>query len=442
MHSRCTNLYNFGASLVTSMAATIKTQAHKQLAVLDSLALFQRLPELDEEPMSQGSVQAAPARILPIDNLPHTSDHLNCPACKAFDAVLQVSRKNIAGLTFAEARNYWTLRRVQNTGVKAGTHERDDAYMEALSRFFGTMRLRDISPGHLRSYQMARAKNSMRVDSGEFKPWKRRAENSTINHELALLGRILHHCRLWKHLKEYYFPLPVPKESPRAIMSEEDEAEFFRDGACDPQAQLAYWVACLTNNTTASGSELRFLRHEHIFLRPAHEISEIFIPPEGVKKISRSRKIALNRTARWAVQQLYRRSLQLGCADPKDFLFPFWIHRGKYDPTRPASKTFLRKSWARLRLITGQPELRPHDLRHSCITRLLEEGADPETVRSIAGHLTQEMTEYYSHQRKRVKYAAVKKIEPKQPKPPMRERRRVQRMPRPVDMSPRTRVGD
>lgn len=267
-------------------------------------------------------------------------------------------------------------------------------------------------------------RNRVRVDDdADSRPWKHQAENSTINHELALLCRILSHCRLWKNLKEYYFPLPVPKWSPRSIMEEEEEAEFFARGVEDPQARLAYLVACLTNNTTAASSELRFMRLKHIFLRPGREISEIYIPPEGVKNESRRRKIALNRTAKWAIGQLYARALQLGCADPEDFLFPFWIHRGKYDPTRPTSKTFLRKSWARLRVVTGHPELCPDDLRHHCITRMLEEGEDPETVRAIAGHLQPEMTEYYSHLRKRVKYEAVRKIEPGAKKPPQRERR-------------------
>jgi integrase len=441
MHSRCSNPYNFSQHQGHAMTATIKTQAHKQLSLLDSLARFQRLPELDDD-KPEAAVPVVPARVLLINDLAHTPDHLNCPACKAFDAALQVSRKNIAGLTFNEARVYWAARRIQITGLKPETHNRDDAYMDALDRFFGRMHLRDITAGHLRAYQIAREKNSMRVDGGDVKPWKRRAVNSTINHELALLGRILQHCRLWKNLKEYYFPQPVEKWSPRSIMEEDEEAQFFARGANDPQARIAYLVACLTNNTTAAGSELRFLRFKHIFLRPGGEISEIYIPPEGCKNESRPRKIALNRTAKWALQQLYKRALQLGCSDPEHFLFPFWLKRGKYDPARPASKTFLRKSWARLRVITGHPELRPHDLRHHCITRMLEEGEDPETVRSIAGHLRPEMTEYYSHQRKRVKYAAVKKIEPRQNKPPMRERRRVQRMPRPVDMSPRTRVGD
>lgn len=396
--------------------------AHKQLAVLDTLALFQQLPELDDVFPEAPVPAVLPPRIFPIDELAHTSDHQNCPACKAFDAALQVQRKNIAGLTFAEARLYWTARRVQANSIKDGTHERDDAYMEALAHFFAPIRLREVTPGNLRSYQMARAKNRMRIDGVEVRPWKRIAVNSTVNHELALLGRILTHCRLWKNIKEYYFPLPVPKWSPREIMSEEEEEKFFLVGASDPQAQLAYWVACLSNNTTATGSELRFIRLKHIFLRPAGEISEIYIPPEGVKNESRPRKIALNRTARWALQQLYRRALQLGSADPEDFLFPFWIHRGKYDPARPASKTFLRKSWAHLLKVTGQPNLKPHDLRHHCITRLLEEGNDPETVRSIAGHLRPEMTEYYSHQRSRVKLKALQKIDPTRKKPPQREK--------------------
>jgi integrase len=402
------------------MASIIKTQAEKQLAVLETLAQFQRLPELDDV-LPEAAAPAAPAQILTIGDLTHTADHLHCPACKAFNAALQVTRKNIAGLAFSEARLYWAARRIQATGLKPDTHLRDEAYMEALGRFFSPIRLRDITPGHLRAYQLARPKNLMRVDGVETRPWKRTAGNSTVNHELALLSRMLEHSRLWKNLREFYFPLPVPTWSPREIMEEKEEAEFFAEGARDPQARLAYLVACLTNNTTAAGSELRFLRLKHLFLRPAQEISEIYVPPEGCKNESRPRKIALNRTAKWAVGELYARALQLGSTDPDDFLFPFRIHRGNYDPTRPASKTFLRKSWERLRKITGHPELCPHDLRHNCITRMLEGGEDPETVRAIAGHLRPEMTEYYSHQRKRVKYQAVKRIDASQKKPPLKQ---------------------
>ena len=399
------------------MMGRTKSLARNQLTVLNALELFRQLPDVDAT-VHEGPLSCVPAPVALIDDLPHTPNHLNCPACNAFNAALQVQRKNIASLTFGEARLYWSARRLQVNSLKGGTHERDDAYLDALEHFFVGLRLREITPGHLRAYQIARRKNCLRVDDADTRPWRRAAENSTINHELALLGRMLVHCRLWKNLKEYYFPLPVPRWSPRTIMEESEEAEFFARGALDQQARLAYLVACLTNNTTAAGSELRFLRLKHIFLRPAREISEIYIPPEGCKNESRPRKIALNRTARAAVHELLQRAIRLGCCAPDHFLFPFWIKRGLYDPARPASKTFLRKSWARLRLVTGRPDLRPHDLRHHCITRMLEEGEDPETVRSIAGHLRPEMTEYYSHQRKRVKYRAVARIDPSAKKPP------------------------
>ncbi|MGC9225624.1 MAG: hypothetical protein ACP5E2_17095, partial [Terracidiphilus sp.] len=44
-------------------------------------------------------------------------------------------------------------------------------------------------------------------------------------------------------------------------------------------------------------------------------------------------------------------------------------------------------------------------------TRLLEAGVEIETVRSIAGHVSARMTEYYSHVRAQTKYAALMRIE-------------------------------
>ena len=353
-----------------------------------------------------------PLDLIQVDNdLEHTDDHQNCPACKALNTVLRLDTKELARMPFSEARHHWTRFQVQATDIKASTHDRDESYMDALEKFFKHVRLCEITPGQLRAYQIARGKNMMRSNGQAKHPWRRTAGHSTINHELALLGRILDHCQLWAPLRKYYFPLGIPKWSPREIMTEEEEERFFNDGAIHPQAQLAYWMAAITNNTTASGLELRGLRLKHLFLNPANGISEIYVPPDSVKNDSRPRKIALNVTAKWAIKECLKRAVQLGSCQPDHYLFPFRIKRNQYDPTRPAGKTFLRKSWAKLIEVTGHPELRLHDLRHHCITRLLENGVDPETVRSISGHLTPEMMEYYSHHRARAKYRAVKRIE-------------------------------
>ncbi len=272
------------------------------------------------------------------------------------------------------------------------------------------MRLCDISPGHLRSYQTARKANLILVDGIERRPWHRPAGHSAINHDLSCLAQILKHCKLWAKLSPYYFPLPIQNWSPREILTEEDETKFFEEAGKHPEAALAYWVACITNNTTAAGIELRGLRLKHVFLRDK-EISEIYIPEDSVKNNSRPRKIALNKTARWAVEQCLKRAVSLGCYAPDHYLFPLRYKRNSFDPTRGASRSFLRKSWAKLRAATGFHDISPHDLRHQCITRLLENDVQPETVRSIAGHVTEQMMQYYSHIRRETKYAAVMAID-------------------------------
>ncbi len=365
----------------------------------------------------------------------HTPDHKDCPACKEAELELVQIDSDISRLPFAVAAERWMkLRRQSN--LKDTTHGDNAYYIRSLNKFFAKLRLCDITAGHLKSYQELRAANPVeRVDANghEQHKWKHAASNSIINHELCCLGLIMQgklrkgqepqHAKLWARLKPFYFPKATPKWSPAEVLSVEDEEDFFAVGALHPEAQLAYWVACITNNTTASGSELRYLRLRHIFLREGKEISEIYISAEGTKNDCRPRKIALNRTARWAIEQCYRRALKLGSCEPDHFLFPRRCnrdkspplstdgHRAKWDPSRPATKWFLRKSWDKLRAATGQAEITPHKFRHQCITRLLENNVAPETVRAIAGHVTQQMMEYYSHIRAQAKYDAVMAIE-------------------------------
>ena len=88
------------------------------------------------------------------------------------------------------------------------------------------------------------------------------------------------------------------------------------------------------------------------------------------------------------------------------------MKRNQYDPDRPATRWFLRCSWNHLREISGFHQLRPHDLRHHAITRLLESGVSGDLVNAISGHVSQRMREFYSHQRTRVRYEAAQAIEP------------------------------
>jgi len=55
-------------------------------------------------------------------------------------------------------------------------------------------------------------------------------------------------------------------------------------------------------------------------------------------------------------------------------------------------------------------QIRFHDLRHACITKLAESQASEQTIMAIAGHLSRRMLEHYSHIRMAGKRAALDAI--------------------------------
>jgi integrase len=58
----------------------------------------------------------------------------------------------------------------------------------------------------------------------------------------------------------------------------------------------------------------------------------------------------------------------------------------------------LRRSWGRIRVATGDPPARFHDLRHTCVSLLLEAGVPPHVVREIVGHSAIDVTmTIYAH---------------------------------------------
>ncbi|GAA2402664.1 hypothetical protein GCM10010404_70720 [Nonomuraea africana] len=58
----------------------------------------------------------------------------------------------------------------------------------------------------------------------------------------------------------------------------------------------------------------------------------------------------------------------------------------------------LRRSWGTVRKAAGLGEMRLHDLRHTCVSLLLDLGVPPHIVREIVGHSDIEVTmTIYAH---------------------------------------------
>ena len=77
------------------------------------------------------------------------------------------------------------------------------------------------------------------------------------------------------------------------------------------------------------------------------------------------------------------------------------------DVTQPIKSW--RTAWRRA-LTDAEVQIRFHDLRHCCITKLAESQASEQTIMAIAGHLSRAMVEHYSHIRMAAKRTALDNI--------------------------------
>ena len=136
------------------------------------------------------------------------------------------------------------------------------------------------------------------------------------------------------------------------------------------------------------GGELRFVR-------PKTEDSERTIPlPETCVEALRAHK----------ERQKTERSNAWPDWQDNDLVFPSRIGT----PLEPDN---LRRSWGRIRKAAKLGDVRFHDIRHTCVSLLLDLGVPPHIVRDIVGHSDIEVTmTIYAHAALDEKRKALRKL--------------------------------
>lgn len=277
--------------------------------------------------------------------------------------------------------------------------------LEHIKLFFGDMPLKELNAGSFRAYQEARGRG--------LPPFERPVGASAINHELNVLQQILRKAGLWLEIADFYAPVKESAWKPPKTFTHREEETIFEAAESDPNVELFEIVSKITRNTTASGCELRGLRLCNLDLNLIPP--RIHIPPDATKNDIRPRTIPLNEEAFEAVKKAVDRAHRLGSHRPEHYLFPFRINRKYYDPNRPASKSWLRKQTIKMREKTGIAHLRPHAFRHLAVTELLESGVPEQTVIAIAGWVSRNMINTYSHTRIEAKADALSVLDKKKP---------------------------
>jgi integrase len=328
------------------------------------------------------------------------------------------SGRDFARKPFIEAADQFLGDRKPHVADRTYQLERNLLY--PLRTFFGETPVRRISADDIASYQRTRRETGI---SGR-----------TLNMEIAVLGRIMKRAKVWSTVAE---DVSRDREGTRPIakvLTAEQKKLLFETAASKDEWLTVYCAAVLAVNTTCRSIELKHLRWRDI------DLFDRYMVIRRSKTEAGHRTIPLNTDAMASLARLKQRADALGSSDPEHFVFPA-CQRNQIDPTKP-QKTW-RTAWRSLIEETAKRSgdaasstaeknggdvqqarkratlafisesggrLRFHDLRHQAITELAEAGATDATMMAVAGHMSREMLEHYSHVRMAAKREALDKL--------------------------------
>ena len=297
----------------------------------------------------------------------------------------QIQVTALGTMLFPKAGSSWLQTR--KSYISAKSFHEYELNISTLAKFFGEMRLGEITADQISAYQQMRL--------GQCGPF-------SINHECGVLQQMLKRAGQWFSIEPHYQPLPVPKEQRGRVLSEDERKRLLLVAQSNPNWEAAYLFASISVNTTAGPKETFTLRLKDIDL----ERKIMTVQPEGAKNSYRARPIPLNDDAFHAAKLALTRARKLGSFAPDHYLFPFRIHTNLHDHTR--HQTSFKTAWLKMIKAADLPGFRMYDLRHHAITALLESpDVSEETVETIAGHISRRMKKRYSHVRIEACRAAV-----------------------------------
>ncbi len=296
-------------------------------------------------------------------------------------------------LPFETAARAWLSTRHHH--LAASTRIDYEKHIRMLARFFGHLRLVEITADHLHGYQEKRCAV---------------AGASIINREISVLQQILKRAGRWDKVGASYDPLPLPRETAGRAISVAEEVAFFRVAFSDPGWRVAAWVSVISVNTTAGPKEILQLRLRDLDL----DARTMRVNADGAKTRERMRVLPLNDAAfRAAFSFRERARRDCGASEPDHFLIPFHLSSTTFDPTR--AQTHYYRAFREIQAAAGV-HFHPYCLRHTAITKMLEAGVPEETVIAMAGHVSRAMLRRYSHIRLEAKRQAAETLGRKAPR--------------------------
>jgi integrase len=238
----------------------------------------------------------------------------------------------------------------------------------------------------------------------------------TINYEIGTLRQILKTYGLWSAVSDRVKSLPERHDIGRATSREDEEKLIDAIGKVRSPALLPLFIVSIDSGLRAS--EVRSLRHKDLKLTWANGVisSGEIIVPKSKTEAGTGRLVPLTSRACGALTIWLSRFPE---AQPESYVFP--KHRLAFvGPNRDPILRDLdlsqpigawRRAW-RVACEKAGVKYRWHDQRHTFVSRIAENPrVSEETIRALAGHVSKQMLQRYSHIRSEAKRAAIDALE-------------------------------
>jgi len=299
----------------------------------------------------------------------------------------------------ASAADVWLAGK---TGLAPKSTERYRQCVPHLKEEFGKRLVCDIDANDVAEYQRKRLAAGV--------------SNRTVNYEVGSLRGILRQFGLWGPISDRVRALPERHDVGRAV-SAPGEAKLIAEASASRSPSLLP-LLLISLDTGMRTSEVQALRHRDLKLSWVNgDIAngEVTVP-KSKTAAGTGRLIPFTRRICACLSLWLSRFPNVG---QDTFVFPFHlvgiggnsrtVEIHDVDLMRPMGSW--RKAWLAACRRAGV-RYRWHDLRHTFVSRLAENpNVSEQTIRALAGHVSHQMLEHYSHIRSQAKLAAIRCLE-------------------------------
>ena len=297
---------------------------------------------------------------------------------------------DVGNLTVGEYLDRWLADSLRGT-VRASTCERHEINVRVhINPSLGNVRLKGLTPAHVRGLHREK------LDSGLASATVRKI-HSTLH---KALSQAVSDGLIPRNAADVKAPRPAPEEM--RPLSEGEACTFLDVARASGDRFEPLYVLAIT--TGLRRGELLGLRWEDVDLeRGTLRVGRSLVREEGRHTVGETKtrrgRRQVNLTPRTVNALKAHRKRQL---EERMRLAETYKDRGLVFSTSVGTpvnpENLVNRSFKPLLKKAGLPEIRFHNLRHTCATLLLSRGVHPKLVQELLGHATIAMTlDTYSH---------------------------------------------